>query len=594
MQKGTENDLIRMDSVAFPLALFVLALMLRSFRLLLIPIINIVVALVSTFLIMYPIAMTLDVISFAPSVVMSCSIAFSIDYSLFLLSRFREEVLRARRAPRSAGGTPEWSRHYVAPQRRPIAVVRPAVELMLASAGHTVLVSGLTLALCWACLMFFPISLLSTIGMAAAINMVMCLLVNLTLAPCLLLQFPAFFAASRGCGLAGCCTRRCIRGEPEGDHTYAPLSDAPGLGEALVSAGEWGGRGGGGGGGGGGGNDAAKDASSLQPFSCEFDSFGNPRRAGAGGGGGGGTAAADKSTSGSPGGVVSRAAYEAEMREVSKSCWFRCGNCLLRSRLQACFVACIVVACAAPLAFYAVNFHRSSSFALYLPRSMPASKAFKDLNLEFGAGRLNPYQLLVGRADGGAIVSKDCLPSAVGGVNDPGCERFFNATAATVVALLNMDDAPGLEASGVQGVVFMDSAPVRFKADGFSLETCLVAAAVKQPLPAKEQEACRGLEIIAGVQINNQDGLLALLTPNSSHAPPNATFVQLSLTVDPNGPAGSTWIQAARKVLEERAKTDGNQYWLTAGNSVGEDAVNSVFDLFPVAMCGDDGVNAKE
>jgi hypothetical protein len=47
-------------------------------------------------------------------------------------------------------------------------------------------------------------------------------------------------------------------------------------------------------------------------------------------------------------------------------------------------------------------------------------------------------------------------------------------------------------------------------------------------------------------------------------------------------------------VLEERTKTDGNHYWLTAGNSVGEDAVNSVFDLFPVAMCGDDGVNAKE
>ena len=37
-------------------------------------------------------------------------------------------------------------------------------------------------------------------------------------------------------------------------------------------------------------------------------------------------------------------------------------------------------------------------------------------------------------------------------------------------------------------------------------------------------------------------------------------------------------------MLEERTKTDGNHYWLTAGNSVGEDAVNSVFDLFPVAI----------
>lgn len=35
----------------------------------------------------------MQIISFAPSLMMSLMVAMSIDYSLFLLSRFREELL---------------------------------------------------------------------------------------------------------------------------------------------------------------------------------------------------------------------------------------------------------------------------------------------------------------------------------------------------------------------------------------------------------------------------------------------------------------------------------------------------------------------
>ena len=41
---------------------------------------------------MKPIAQVIDVITFAPSVQMSLSIALSIDYSLFMLGRYREEL----------------------------------------------------------------------------------------------------------------------------------------------------------------------------------------------------------------------------------------------------------------------------------------------------------------------------------------------------------------------------------------------------------------------------------------------------------------------------------------------------------------------
>merc|ERR1719267_131700 len=61
-QDGVREDMERMDTISFPLALLIFILMLRSVRLLL----------------------------------LSVSIATSIDYSLFLLSRYREEVEKGR------------------------------------------------------------------------------------------------------------------------------------------------------------------------------------------------------------------------------------------------------------------------------------------------------------------------------------------------------------------------------------------------------------------------------------------------------------------------------------------------------------------
>jgi hypothetical protein len=77
-----------------------------------------------------------------PSLMLSVSIATSIDYSLFLLSRFREEIEKRRSPAR-------------------------AVELMMSAAGHTVLVSGSTLAFCFAGLAAFPVQMFRTMGIGA-------------------------------------------------------------------------------------------------------------------------------------------------------------------------------------------------------------------------------------------------------------------------------------------------------------------------------------------------------------------------------------------------------------------------------------------
>jgi uncharacterized membrane protein YdfJ with MMPL/SSD domain len=73
----------------------------------------------------YFLAKLMMIASFVPSMMMSLMIALGIDYSLFLLSRFREELLAGEH-----------------PQR--------AVANMLATSGHTIVVSGVTLIGCFA------------------------------------------------------------------------------------------------------------------------------------------------------------------------------------------------------------------------------------------------------------------------------------------------------------------------------------------------------------------------------------------------------------------------------------------------------------
>ncbi|MHA2255940.1 MAG: MMPL family transporter, partial [Candidatus Heimdallarchaeaceae archaeon] len=169
MREATEEDMTKMDIIVIPLALLVLAAVIRSIKLMIIPILSMGLSVLSSFLIMYPVALKWDIFSFVPSIMMSLVIALSIDYSLFLLTRYREEILNEK--PNSE-----------------------AVFLMNKNAGHTVSVSGVTLAITYLGLAFFPLQLLATVGIGSAVAIIMTLLVNLTLTPALLLAFGKFFS----------------------------------------------------------------------------------------------------------------------------------------------------------------------------------------------------------------------------------------------------------------------------------------------------------------------------------------------------------------------------------------------------------------
>ncbi|MHA1347373.1 MAG: MMPL family transporter [Candidatus Heimdallarchaeaceae archaeon] len=169
MKEVTQEDLALMDMIVIPIAMLVLAFVLRSLKLMILPILSMGISVLASFLIMYPLALTMNIFSFVPSIMMSLVIALSIDYSLFLLTRYREEILKHN----------DYSQ---------------ATKQMSQHAGHTIMLSGLTLAITFLGLIFFPLELLSTIGLGSTVCIVTTLIVNLTLTPALLLTFGKFFS----------------------------------------------------------------------------------------------------------------------------------------------------------------------------------------------------------------------------------------------------------------------------------------------------------------------------------------------------------------------------------------------------------------
>eukprot|EP00756_Hemistasia_phaeocysticola_P011159 Hpha_TRINITY_DN15094_c1_g1::TRINITY_DN15094_c1_g1_i1::g.123724::m.123724/K06994/K06994; putative drug exporter of the RND superfamily len=174
-------DLEHMDGIVLPIAVLILAYIVRSLRLLIAPLIALGLSTAISFGIMYMVAVNMNVFSGASALMMSILIAMSIDYGLFLLTRYREEL------EKGVGNE--------------VAVAR-----MLHSAGHTIVVSGLTLSMCFFGLMFMQNDFMVSVGMGCGIVLLCVLAMNLIITPLLFLNFPNFFVRCLNKGV--CCPPR--------------------------------------------------------------------------------------------------------------------------------------------------------------------------------------------------------------------------------------------------------------------------------------------------------------------------------------------------------------------------------------------------
>jgi uncharacterized membrane protein YdfJ with MMPL/SSD domain len=164
--ESIERDMARIDSIVIPLVFLALLILLRNWRYFPITMAPIVMTILLSFgfLERYIVLTGASVQSFVPSVIISIVLGVGVDYNLFLLTRFREERLKGKS-------------------------VLESTQVMMNYAGHTVFTSGLTLTISLAGLALFPVTVLSSVGIAITVAILILLAINLTFTPALLLIF---------------------------------------------------------------------------------------------------------------------------------------------------------------------------------------------------------------------------------------------------------------------------------------------------------------------------------------------------------------------------------------------------------------------
>ena len=156
-----EGDLLRAEMIAIPLTLLLLLFVFRSLVAAVLPLFVGFIAILGTLLSLFIIGSITDVSIYAINLTTALGLGLAIDYSLFVVSRFREE-LRAGRT------------------------VEEAIVRTVQTAGKTVLISALTVAVSLSALLVFPLYFLRSFAYAGVAVVLLALLGSIVSLPALL------------------------------------------------------------------------------------------------------------------------------------------------------------------------------------------------------------------------------------------------------------------------------------------------------------------------------------------------------------------------------------------------------------------------
>jgi len=156
-----ERDLLRAELISFPLALLVLLLVFRTLVAALMPILVGGLAVMTGVAGVMLLSHFTNMAQYTLNVVSLIGLGVAIDYSLFIVSRFRSELASGAELPR-------------------------ALERALDTAGRAVTFSGIAVAVGLAGLFFYPHSYLSAMGLAGALVVASAVVFALTFLPALL------------------------------------------------------------------------------------------------------------------------------------------------------------------------------------------------------------------------------------------------------------------------------------------------------------------------------------------------------------------------------------------------------------------------
>ena len=160
LSETISEDLGRAELLAFPLLLLLSILFFRG-RAALLPLVVGVTTVLGTFLVLTGVNQVYGLNVFALNLVMGLGLGLAIDYTLFLVSRFREELAN--------GAEPH-----------------AAVRTTMATAGRTVAFSAATVAAALATLTVFPLGFAQSMGIAGASVAAVAAIASLAVSPALL------------------------------------------------------------------------------------------------------------------------------------------------------------------------------------------------------------------------------------------------------------------------------------------------------------------------------------------------------------------------------------------------------------------------
>jgi len=159
----TSEDLARAETISMPIVLLLALLIFGSLVAASMPALVGLLAMVGALALVRVITTFTDVSVFSVNVISLLGIGLAIDYALFVISRFREELA-------------------VLPVDDPEAVPT-AIRRTMSTAGRTVLFSGLTVAAAMSSLLIFPQAFLKSMGYGGMAAVLVAMLAALTVLP---------------------------------------------------------------------------------------------------------------------------------------------------------------------------------------------------------------------------------------------------------------------------------------------------------------------------------------------------------------------------------------------------------------------------
>jgi RND superfamily putative drug exporter len=162
MNAQVERDIARAETFTFPILAILLLIVFGSAVAAGLPLLVGALSILGAFLVVRLIAGVTDVSIFAVNIITILGLGLGVDYSLFVISRFREELERQE------------------------GDVAGALRRTMQTAGRTVIFSGLTVALSLLGLLVFPFMFLRSMGLGAAAAVLVAMLTSITLLPAIL------------------------------------------------------------------------------------------------------------------------------------------------------------------------------------------------------------------------------------------------------------------------------------------------------------------------------------------------------------------------------------------------------------------------